>query len=191
MPIFRSRHQGPLLAALLLRPDHEYTIVELAARIDAPVSTVHREVERLVAAGIIRSRSVGRTRLLSANAAARLNKPLTELVAVTYGPLTVVADEFSALDDVELVLIFGSWAARYRGASGPPPNDVDVLVVGTPARGDVYDAAERARRRLDLPVNPTISSPQRWSEARDALIQQIRSSAYVLVAGNEDMEPGR
>jgi hypothetical protein len=35
--------------------------------------------------------------------------------------------------------IFGSWAARYLQTPGPPPHDLDVLVVGRPARGSVYD----------------------------------------------------
>jgi hypothetical protein len=54
-------------------------------------------------------------------------------------------------------------------------------VVGAPARTAVYDAAERASRRLDLPVNPTISSRRRWTEAADGLIQQIRASPSVVV----------
>jgi DNA-binding transcriptional ArsR family regulator len=178
VPFFRSPHQARLLATILLQPDREHTITELAARIGAPISTVHGEIGRLINAGVVRERRVGRARLLSTNKASRLVKPLTDLLLVTYGPLAVVAEEFGTLEHVDLVLIYGSWAARYRGEPGPPPNDVDLLVVGAPARTDVYDAAERAQRRLGIPVNPVVSSWRRWTEAPDALIQQIKASPF-------------
>jgi len=44
--------------------------------------------------------------------------PLTELIVLTYGPHVVVADEFGDLQDVASVVIFGSWAALYRGRRG-------------------------------------------------------------------------
>lgn len=52
------------------------------------------------------------------------------------------------------VVIFGSGAARYAGEAGPPPHDIDVLVVGKVDRADLYDAADRAQARLGIEVNP-------------------------------------
>jgi DNA-binding transcriptional ArsR family regulator len=181
LPIFRSQRQALVLATLFLHPDRELSMGELAHRVGAPISSIQRDVEALVEAEILRSRTVGRARLVSSNVESRLARPVTELLAATYGPLTVTGEEFDEIDQVDLVLIYGSWAARYQGMPGPPPQDLDVLVVGAPARTAVYDAAERASRRLDLPVNPTISSRRRWTEAADGLIQQIRASPSVVV----------
>jgi len=181
LPIFRSQRQALLLATLFLHPDRELTIGELAHRVGVPVTSIQRDVEALVEAEILRSRRVGRARLVSGNAESRLARPLTDLLAVTYGPLTVVGEEFGEIEEVDRVLIYGSWAARYQGTPGPPPQDLDVLVVGAPARPAVYDAAERAGRRLDMPVNPTISSRRRWADAADGLIQQIKASPAVVV----------
>jgi DNA-binding Lrp family transcriptional regulator len=189
LPIFRSQQQARLLATLLLHPAREHTITELARHLEVPVSTLHREVDRLVQAGILRDRAVGRARAISANPESRLVGPLTELLALTYGPLPVVGDEFEALDDVDLVLIYGSWAARYQGQAGPPPQDLDVLVVGAPARAAVYDAAERARRRLGIAVNPVISTRSRWAASDDSLIRQIRSSPTVVVIDRRTDSP--
>jgi DNA-binding IclR family transcriptional regulator len=47
LPIFRSRLQADILAMLLLQPDQELSLTDLAARFDAPLSTVHGEVQRL------------------------------------------------------------------------------------------------------------------------------------------------
>ena len=98
-----------------------------------------------------------------------------------------MADEF-AMPGAERVVIFGSWAARYAGAVGPPPHDIDVLVVGDVDRADVYEAAERAQERLGLEVNPVVRSPQEWREPVDALVAQIRSTAHTAVIGGVEGE---
>ena len=188
LPILRSQHQARLLAAVLLRPGTEHTITQLANELEVPVSTLHREVQRLVDSGILASRSVGRSRLISPGARSRIVNPLTELLTVSYGPMWVITHEFGAIEDVDLVLIFGSWAARFHGEPGSPPEDVDVLVVGDPNRGAVYDAAERAAKSLGVPVNPVLSSRGRWSDARDALIQQIRSSPVLAVVDRSHLD---
>jgi DNA-binding transcriptional ArsR family regulator len=180
MPIFRSTHQAELLTLLLLHPDSDYTVTELAERLRVPLTTLHREISRLEAAGLITSRPVGRSRLLRANTASRIARPLTDLLLATFGPAPVVAEEFGPLG-AELVLIFGSWAARYHGQPGLPPNDVDVLLVGDVDRDAAYDAAQRAEARLGFPVNPTIVSVKRWNASTDPLIRTVKSSPVLTV----------
>lgn len=181
MPIFRSQLQAELLTWLLLRPDREFTLTELGAALDAPLSTIYRETARLIAAEIINSRSVGRAKLVRANKSYHLTKPLTELLVGSFGPHVVIGEEFGDMADVDRVLIYGSWATRYLGELGPPPRDVDVLVIGEPDRADVYDAADRAQQRLGLPINPVVSSPARWADSSDALIRTIRQSPVLAV----------
>jgi DNA-binding transcriptional ArsR family regulator len=181
LPVLRSQHQADLLTVLLLHPDKEYTISDLAQRLSVPQSTVSGEVRRLVDAGILAVRPVGRSRLVSANSSSRLAGPLTELLTLTYGPHVVVADEFAGLEDVALVVIFGSWAARYHGQRGQPPNDVDVLVVGTPDRVAMYTAADRAESRLGRPVNPTVCSADQWAHPTEPFILEIKSRPYVSI----------
>ena len=180
MPIFRSRHQAALLAWLLLHPEHEYTLTDLAARLEVPLTTLRREAQRLVAAGILQDRTLGRARLLRANVTNRAAAPLTQLLQVTFGPQTVIGDEF-ALAGADKVVIFGSWAERYLGTPGPPPNDVDVLVVGVVDRADVYEAADRAQLRLGMQVNPVVRNPQQWASDADSLVLQIKASPTVDV----------
>jgi hypothetical protein len=180
MPIFRSRHQADVLAWLFLHPNQEYTITDLAKRLDVPLPTLHREIQRLVDAELLRARTIGRSRLVRANTDNRAAAPLTQLLELTFGPHVVLSEEFD-IPGVEEALIFGSWAERYQGSTGPPPNDVDVLLVGTPDRGDVYDAADRAQTRLGLPVNPVVRTPDQWRENGDPLAKQIKTSATVTV----------
>ncbi len=186
LPVFRSQLQADILAALLLHPEREYSVTDLARRFDAPLSTVHGEVRRLTEAGLLRRRNVGRSALVQANPGNRLVGPLAELLFLSWGPPQVVAEEFAELDGAERVLIFGSWAARYHQQHGPPPHDLDVLVVGRPTREAVYDAADRAQQRLGMPVNPVIRSGNAWRQAADPLVQQIQSGPLVAVLVPDD-----
>lgn len=184
LPIFRSAHQADLLATLFLHPNDDYTLADLARRLHVSPSTLHRDVHRLIEADLIRTRPVGRAQLLRANTENRISEPLTRLLIMTVGPQLVVADEFAAVQGADAVLIYGSWAARYHGEPGPPPNDVDVLVVGKPARSDVYEAADRTQQRIGFPVNPVIRPRDRWFDPADPLIQQVKSSPIVIAFGD-------
>lgn len=62
---------------LMLHPDQEFSVSELAARVGVPLSTLHREVVRLDAAGLITSRTLGRNRMLRANSDHPAARPLT------------------------------------------------------------------------------------------------------------------
>lgn len=186
LPIFRSRLQADILAALLLNPDNEYTVTELARRFHAPLSTLHGEVRRLTDAGLLLRREVGRSALVRANRGNRIIQPLAEVLLLSWGAAQVVAEEFSRLDGAKEVLIFGSWAARYHQRPGKPPHDIDVLVIGQPSREDVYDAADRAQQRLGLPVSPVIRTADAWRQSSDPLVRQIQSSPVVNVLVADD-----
>ncbi len=180
-PVFRSRAQAEILAVTLLHPEREQTITELARRLRIPLATVSDEVARLLGADLFTVRKVGRANLLRPNLGNRVVGPLTEIVLATMGPHLVVQEAFAGLRGVERLLIFGSWAARYHDEAGPPPNDLDVLLVGTPNRAEVYGAAETVEQRTGMPVNPVIASARRWNDDADPLMRQIKSHPRVGV----------
>lgn len=162
LAIFRSQLQGELLAEVFLA-SAPATLTDIAQHLGAPVTTVQREVSRLERAGILRTVREGRGRMVSADDGNPVVRPLRELVEMSFGPRTVVEQEFSPLTGIEELFVFGSWAARYCGIEGPAPGDVDVLVVGTPDRDDVFDAADRCQRRLHREVNATVMTTARWN----------------------------
>lgn len=179
LPLFRSRLQGDLLARVLLGADG-LTVSDLARELRAPVATVQREVQRLEGSGVLKTRRVGRARVVAPNEANPAFGPLQQLVLIAFGPRQVVAEEFADLG-ADSVSIFGSWAARYHGEPGRPPGDVDILLVGHPDRDDTFDAAERAQRRLGRPINTTIVSAERWAAADEPFIKEVKRRPMVTV----------
>lgn len=170
----------------------------LARSLGIPLNTLHREADRLERAGLVTSRRVGRTRLLSANRYHPAASPLTDLLAVTFGPAQIVAAAFHTVS-ADQIIIFGSWARRFAGQSGPFPHDIDVLVVGPyTLRPDSYAAADIAQQRLGLEVNTAHRTLAEWNDAEnDPLIADIRSHGYITLTGEGtewhagDAEPGR
>lgn len=123
LPIFRSRQQGELLARLLLGPEREMTMLDLAVMLRTDLASVSREVQRLARAGILSLRRVGAGRVVSRNTASPVYEALARLVMLTFGPAVVVAEEFGQLPGVREICLFGPWAARYEGIEGDLPSD--------------------------------------------------------------------
>ncbi len=96
----------------------EFTLSDLARLLGVSPGALHAEAERLVHAGLLTDRRLGRSRLLQANTSARGTRPLTELLMATYGPQLVVADEFADVPGTKQVVLYGSWARRYRHLGG-------------------------------------------------------------------------
>jgi predicted nucleotidyltransferase len=100
---------------------------------------------------------------------------------MSFGPIEVIAEEF-AIEGVEQVVIFGSWAARHAGQPGPPPKDIDVLIVGSAGELDVFAAADRAQRRIGIEVNPVRATPQQWADPGEwTLMIEIHNRPYTTV----------
>jgi DNA-binding transcriptional ArsR family regulator len=180
LPLFRSRVQLVVLTELLLRGAGR-TVSDLARLAGVSRPSALAEVERLERTGIVRSRREGRNRVVQAAVTGPVRHALETLVLYAAGPLVVVAEELAGVPGVEGAVLHGSWAERYLGVPGRPPNDIDVVVIGRPDRDDVFDAAERARERLalGLDVNATVVSPAAWEQASTPFLQQVRARPLV------------
>lgn len=181
LPVFRSQLQGEILALVLGDPAGQWSVSQLADRTGQPRQTVANEIRRLERVSLLSSRAIGRAKLLRANTSNPYFGPLSQLAVMSFGPTTVVAEEFAAIASVEQLFIFGSWAARYAGEDGRAPNDIDVMLIGTPDRGDVYEAELRAERRLGREVHATIRRPAQWAAAADGFIKAVQSSPLVEI----------
>jgi hypothetical protein len=161
LPILRSRGQAEILCAVLANPNREWTLGELAKVSGQSLPTVQREVERAELAALVESRRMGRQRLVKAGPS-QIAIMLANLLLWSYGPKFVIAEEFAGIKGIDRLFIFGSWAARYHGVDGYPPQDLDVLVIGDANLSDVFRAAHAASNKLQLEVNPKLFSHTWW-----------------------------
>jgi predicted nucleotidyltransferase len=179
LPLLRSQVQGDLLALLYLHPERSYSLTEAAGRIGVSVKAVQQEATRLVEAGFLADERRGPLRLIRARTDSPVARPLTDLLAVTYGPMPVLTDVLGGVDGIVHAFIYGSWAARYRGEPGPVPVDVDVLVVGTADVDDLHAAALAAEERLGRPVDIRRVRLPLWEAAEDPFLATVRDRPLV------------
>ena len=180
-PLFRSRGQARLLSRLFVTDAADMPMTQLAKEIGMPASRVFAEAQRLEAAGLIRSRRVGNTRILEANPESPFQPELATLLLKAFGPVAVLEQALGDVLGIELGLIHGSWASRYLGEEGEPAADIDLLVVGLPDVAEIRRAARSASRDLGREVNSTVVTPDEWD--RDSgFLQTVRQRPFVTLA---------
>ena len=155
--MLRSQQQGEILALLLGDPDLELSLTEIAARTGTPHASVHREIERAEDAGLVITRKLGNVRLVRANTGSPYYAGLAEVLTRAFGVPAVLAGALRPVTGIAAAYVYGSWAARHEGQTGPRPvGDIDVLILGEPDRDRLYAALGEAEERLGRPVQATI-----------------------------------
>lgn len=181
-----------LLAALLLAPTRRYTISELAQVTGIPQPSVSREVANLLATSVLTASTDRRRKMVQANTDSAIYPELASLLLKTVGPKIILETALEGAHDVDGAYIYGSWAARYVGEPGSEPQDIDLLVVGTPEVQDIRRRADVASEQLGRDVNVTVLTPTEWSQAATGFVGHVRTSPLVnLDLGNgDDARPG-
>ena len=189
LPIFRSQQQVELLTLMLADPELELSLSELAERVGTPYPSVHREIDRAEAAGLVRSRKVGNTRLVRANTASPYFDGLSQVLTRAFGVPAVLAKALEQVPGATAVFIYGSWAARYVGAAGRRPvEDIDVLVLGDPDRDQLYAAIGAVEPQLGRPVQVTIREAD-WLASGEGSFHDTVVSRPMVPVPLADAEP--
>lgn len=182
LPLFRSEGQARLLTHVYLSYGREDApLAEIARELQLDPGGVAREATRLEHAGLITSTRVGRQRHLRPNTDSPYYQPLRDLLARAYGPPRLIGQALSEVGNVEKALIYGSWAARYFDQPGPPPNDIDVLVVGSPDRRALARSARKLSEELGLEVDPHVVSAANYKRGATGFLRTVNDGPTVAI----------
>jgi predicted nucleotidyltransferase len=184
--LFRSELQLRLLGLLLLNPEQTRTARDLTKRLGATSVSVHRELHRALAAGLLLREPIGRTYVYRAASDSALYEPLRLLLERTVG---VEAELRRALEDVpgvEAAFIHGSFAKKTKIK---PTSDVDVLVLG---RADPHVLRRRIRPledRLGREIDVMAYEPDEFAalvESGNSLVQGIIRGPVTPLVGSPE-----
>jgi DNA-binding transcriptional ArsR family regulator len=176
--LLRSEVSQQLLALLYLDPDigtAGSTVRQLARRIGTSEATVSREVTRLVQAGAATEERAGNRRIVRQAPEGPLAFHLAGLLRATIGPEVVLRRLLAGRSDIVRAAIFGSYAARAAGEPGPPPRDIDLLLIGDISFEDGYDLAHAASRELGIEINPVIRTFEEWEDDDTGFAAEVRA----------------
>jgi predicted nucleotidyltransferase len=170
LPLFRSPEQERLLAELFVFSEGPLTLSELARRAGTSVAGAHKEVERLEASGLVTSKSSGRSRLVEPNRVSPVYQELHGLLTKSMGPEPLLRAALSEINGIETAFIFGSWADPNQRA----PQDIDLMVIGDPDIGEVYDSVSEVEGEVGRPINVVIRSREEWAIAEGAFERAVQ-----------------
>jgi predicted nucleotidyltransferase len=167
----------------MLDPSVEQSFAAVARRAGVLPAVAHRELTRLIEADVLRDRRDGNNRLVRANTEHPLWPLMSQLVIETYGPVPILRALLADVSGVKESYLYGSWAARRAGEPGPPPRDLDVLVVGTASRTDLLDVSEAASAKLHIEVSIHRTSTEAWAAMADPFLATVASRPRVQLTG--------
>jgi predicted nucleotidyltransferase len=171
LPLFRSPEQERLLAELFVFAQQPLSLSQLAQRTGTSMGGVHKEVERLERSGLVVSRSSGRSRLVEANRTSPVYAELRSLLTKTLGPEPLLRKALVGVDGVQEAFIFGSWADPNQTT----PHDIDLMVIGDPDPGQVYDTVSELEAEVGRPINVVLRSKDEWAGTDGAFERAVRS----------------
>ena len=179
-----------ILALLLLQPDQDFYVREIARLTGVPAGSLHRELTALTAAGLLTRSSAGNQVRYQADRACPIFEELAGIFRKTAGLADVLRDALEPLGRaVRLAFVFGSVA---RGAERAT-SDIDVMVVGSASFPRVVEALAPAAEKLRRDVNPVVMSPDAFRtklKARDRFVSRIAREPRIVFLG-DDSELGQ
>lgn len=181
LPIFRSPQQLKVFAHFLINAGKDFTVPELVRVTGVSQPTVWREIDRLEKTALVTTDTVGRSKVVKANEDSPYFLELRSLAMKLLGPAVILSERLEPLEGVEVAYVFGSWARRYEGELGPPPADIDVLIVGEADPDEVEDACKGLQELFDVEVNSVVVSRGDWKAARSGFLREVKKGPLVPV----------
>ena len=114
----------PILGVLFGGAGDELAVGELSVRAGVAQAAASREVARLEQHGLVKTRALGRNRLVRPNWSLPWAPELRSILLQTVGVLGRLGEALSGLEGVDEAFVFGSWAARFEGEPGSYPKGV-------------------------------------------------------------------
>lgn len=179
-PLFRSDAQARLLASTFLGK-RDRSLTELSRETDLPLTTVHREIDRLERAGVVTSHRIGNVRMIKPNEDLPYYRELESLLLKTAGPAAVLRNLLARVPGIDRAYLFGSWARLYRGRPGFPPRDLDLLVVGDASPASVYEACRAAEGELGIAIDATVLTNGEWERSESGFLQAVKKGPLVTI----------
>lgn len=176
-------YRKKVLSVLLLHPDTDYHVRELARQTHTSAGTLHKELARLAAAGLLLRKAQGNQVRYQANQRCPVFPELAGLLRKTTGAADILANALAPLAP-PLALLFGSVAAGTETAS----SDVDVLLIADLGFADVVRATHPAQAELGRDINPVVYSAQEFKrrvQERDPFVLDLLAKPKIFLMGTD------
>jgi uncharacterized protein len=177
--------QQQVLALLYGQPERSFYTKEILRLTGMGVATIKRELDRMLAAGILSMNKVGNQHHYQANPECPIYNELLGIVKKTIGITGVLRAVLAPLTKkITLAFVFGSVASGKERAG----SDIDLLLVGTARYTDVVNALYPAQELLGREINPKLYSGKEWAHLKrssDPFFKELMAQPQLDVIGSK------
>ena len=184
--LFPNQYRRKVLGLLLMRPEQQIHLRELARVIGAAPGTLKKELDALCEAGLLRAERVGNQVRFCANTAHPVFPVLQALIRKTIGLADALRLSLAPLAGrIDAAFVFGSMASGTESAG----SDIDLMVVGDAGFAEIVDATYAAQATLGREINPKVMSASEWqakNAERNAFLQDVLNKPRIMLIGDAD-----
>ncbi|MEX2507115.1 MAG: nucleotidyltransferase domain-containing protein [Pseudohongiellaceae bacterium] len=178
--------QQQVLGLLYGQPDRSFYIKEILRLTGMGVATIKRELDRMLAAGILSMTRIGNQHHYQANSQCPIYGELLGIVKKTFGVTEVIRRALEPLaEKIDRAFIFGSVASGKENAA----SDIDLLIIGEVGFAELVSALYPVQASLGREVNPKIYRQEEWTRmknARDTFVVEVMTTPRIDVIGGGD-----
>ncbi len=180
-----SEYRRRTLGLLLMHPEESYHVREIARLTNTAPGTLHKELTRLAAAGILTRERRGNQLLYRANRACPIFDELAGIMRKTSGLADILVQALAPIStQIEVAFVYGSMARGQEIAA----SDIDVILIGSLSFAEAVKRLYPAQASLGREINPKVFSLEEWQrhrQERDAFLQNVLSNPKVFLVGSE------
>jgi predicted nucleotidyltransferase/DNA-binding transcriptional ArsR family regulator len=181
-----SPYRRQVLAVLLLRPDEQFHVRELARMTGVSAGSLHRELKAMAESGLLIREKLGNQVFYRANVDCSIYEEIAAIFRKTVGLTILLHDALSGLGDkIQVAFVFGSMATGRQTAG----SDLDICVLGEVSLLEVVKALSPVQETLKREVNPVVMTPKKFSDLsrkNDRFVTRVLSEPILFVKANRD-----
>jgi predicted nucleotidyltransferase len=174
------------LGLLLLNPEADFHVRELARLTGTSAGTLHKELAKLCAGGILQRKQIGNQVHYSANISCPIFEELASILRKTSGFVDVLAKALVSLESkIDFAFVFGSVASGDQQSF----SDVDVMLIGNLSFSETVQALHPTQTILQRELNPVVYSQeefQRRIKNNDTFIKEVLAKPKLFIIGSEN-----
>lgn len=179
--------QQKVLGLLYAQPDKSFYTKEILRATGMGVATIKRELDRMLAAGILKMTRIGNQHHYQANPGCPIYSELIAIVKKTFGIAEVIREALLPLtDQIELAFVYGSIAKNEE----TPGSDIDLMVISDKlAYSDLMTVLASCESVLARPVNPSIYTREQVKDKlqqENAFLTRVMEQPKLWVKGSDN-----
>jgi len=183
--ITKSSLRKKLLSYFFSNPHDEYYLREIASVLSVDPGNLSRELKKMEASGVFRSREKGKIKLYSVNDRNPLYKELKTIVFKTIGAEGLLKKAVEDEPGIEIAFIYGSFAQKKEAAG----SDIDLFIAGSFDEDRFLSAVSGIEKKTGREIHYAYWAREEITEKLkqgDSFIKDMLAGEKIILKGTQD-----